>query len=307
MIKVEMVKALMLKAIPGFIGVAYDGFWFYLTVKGEHRIIKTDVYFMQAQYFKTVRCYSHICYDGTEDCLWAIDRYDSSYVFKLNDSFEEIDALSILAPEGKERKITGISYNYCSDNLIIAFEDSIMSVNKHSSMVDTILDNVSQYKIAGVADILSCYLCYGILKPKNEIYAYSKFGRFITKFYLPNNLKLNAMVLVPKEGNYNQFHLYFLATSEEEEQYILIYLIEDDILEQGEEQSSEFIELIALEGVKIAYMLNVEGVRYKKVIASTSDKREIEVAHNSICSALDQAASKEQLLYSMLEKLVKLP
>lgn len=304
MFKVEMIKALMLKAIPGFTGVAYDGCWFYLTVKGEHRIIKTDVNFMQAQYFKTCRCYSHICYDGTENCLWAIDSYDSSYVFKLNESFEEIDALSILAPEGKERKITGISYNYCSDNLIIAFEDSIMSVNKHSSIINTILDHQDHEKITGLADIFSCYICYGLLKTKNEIYVYSNFGRFIAKFYLPYNLKLDSMVLVPKEGEFNQFHLYFLATNEDEEQYILNYLIEDYILDQDEKQSSEAIESIALEGIKIAYMLNIEAEKYRKAIASTSDKKTIEAAYNSVRRALEQAASKEHILYTMLEKLV---
>ena len=302
MIKVEINKTLMLNAIPKYSGIAYDGYWFYFTIKDEHKIIKSDIYFTQVEYFDTYRCYSYICYDCREKCFWAIDPCDLAYVYKLDKFFKDIDALSISTPTGEEI-ITGISYIDGCDKLLIAYDNVIKSIDKHFGEEQNILYNSGEYGITTVTDIFSCYICCCLSKQESEINLYSYSQAFITKFMIPYALKVVAMILVPSIRMKNQFHLYILSVGSKGEQCILDYVVRNVTIDINEQRYYNMIDNVAREGIRIAHTLNMESDKLKIALSTSNEKKEIISAYRSTCKIVNQAIEREQFSCYQLLKL----
>lgn len=305
MLKVERKKALELNAIHGFRGIAYDGFWFYLTVADENKIVKYDVSFNQIECFETCRCYTYICYDSIEDCFWATDREDSSCIFKLNNWFESIDKLEISIPGFRGRKVNGISQNCRTNKLFISFSNAIVSMDKHSSNECRILYGSCNKRIQGVTDIFSSNIGYGITRQKQEIRISSLRGRLNNRIHVPSCFCIESMVSVSSIRNCGRSHLYILLTHRNGGQFVMEFLVEDCRICERERCCSEALDSIASEEVRIAHCLNVESDKLMNIIHSSNNEREINVAITLLIKLIDRVAKEERELTDKLEKLME--
>lgn len=303
--KVETKKALELNAIHGFQGIAYDGDYFYFTVRDENKIIKYDVSFKQIECIETCRCYTYICYDTMEDCFFATAREDSSCIYKLNSCFEQIGELSISTPELRERKVNGISHNYKSNKLFISYSNVIVSMDKHSSNECSIIYRNRNKRIQGVTDIFSCNICYGILRPKQEIRISSLRGRFIQRIHISSCFRIESMVSVTNVKNSKKSHLYILLTNRNGEQFIMECIVEDCSMNEHNKCCCDALEWIALEETKIAHFLNKESDKLAKVISTSNNTEEINAAITSLIKIIDKAANRERELTDKLQKLME--
>ena len=219
MIKVETDQTLLIKDIPLSSGIAYDGYWIYFTVKGEKKIIKYDTQSQQAQWFETSRCYSYLCFDSKDNCLWAMDAYDSSCVYRLNESFESVDTLCILVPGVKEIQNTGIAYDDDSNQLILMYSNVIVRVDKDSfkeQIVGYYWNRKSMKRVVGISE---SYL-YSFLSPQNEIHIHSKEGKFLGKVCISNQLTVVSVDIVANK-DVNHSNVYILASREDGTQCLI--------------------------------------------------------------------------------------
>lgn len=303
MLKVERKKALELNAIHGYRGIAYDGYWFYLTIENENIIVKCDDSFNQIECYETCKCYTYICYDSIEDCFWATDREDSSCIYKLNNLFVEIDKLDISVPEVRGKNVNGISHNYESDMLFISFSNAIVSLDKYSLNDCRILYGTCNKRIQGVTDIFSSDICFGITRPRQEIRISSLNGRLTKRIFVPSCFRIESMVSVPNGRNYGKSHLYVLLTNRNGEQFVMEFIVEDCSICERERCCNEALDSIATEEAMIAHCLKVESEKLINIIHSTNNEREINTAMTLLIKLIDRAANQERELIDRLLKL----
>lgn len=305
MLKVERKKALKLNAIHGFRGIAYDGYWFYLTIENENKIVKCDDSFNQIECYETCRCYTDICYDSIEDCFWATDREDSSCIYKLNNWFESIDKLEISIPGFRGRNVNGISHNYKSDKLFISFSNAIVRIDKYSSNDCRILYGSCNKRIHGVTDIFSSYICFGITRPRQEIRISSLNGRLTKRIRVPSCFRIESMVTVPNGRNYGKSHLYILLTNRNGEQFVMEFIVEDCSICERERCCSEALDSIATEEAMIAHCLKVESDKLINIIHSTNNEGKINTAMTLLIKLINRAADQERESIDKLQKLME--
>lgn len=305
MLKVKTKTALELNAIHGFKGIAYDGDWFYLTVKDENKIIKYDVSFNQIECFETCRCYTYICYDSIDDCFWATARDDSSCIYKLNDLFEQIGILNITIPEFIRRRINGITHNSKSDQLFISFSNAIVSMEKHSSNDCSIIFCSHNKRIQGVADFFSCYIGYGISRPKQEIRISSLHGRVIKRINVPSCYRIESMVSVPSVNIPWESHLFILLTKRNGEQFVMELIVKDYSIYEHNKCCCDALECIASEETRIAQFLNEDSDKLINIIHSSDSTCESNAAMTLLIKLLNSAADQERELIDKIQKLMK--
>lgn len=302
MIKIEAAQTLILEYFPSSNGIVYDGYWFYLTVIGEYKIIKCDKFFHQIHCFETCRNFSNLCYDSREDCFWATQTGVSSFVFKLNQFFEQIDTIYISLPNVKDDIITGISYNYYSDMLLLTYAKLVVAVNKCSLEESIIFYSKNQEIIKGSVDIFGSYTGYCTSSLQDKIEVYSNSRKFIAEVIIPCDLRVVSLCLGYTQKN-NTIPIYILAIRENGEQCILNYLATIEQISQHEKCCSNSLNSIASDGARIACMLNKEGEKFRKVMSSSNDRNEIVSATRAILRTIHQAADIEFSLYNELLKI----
>lgn len=303
MIKIEAAQTLMLEYLPSFKGIVYDGYWFYLTVIGEYKIIKCDKFFHQIHCFETCRNYSNLCYDSREHCFWATQTGDLSYVYKLNQLFEQIDTIHISIPHEKGDIITGISYNYYSDMLMLTYAKMVVVVNKSSLEESIIFYSRSQEIIKGAVDIFGSFTGYCTSSLQDKIEVYSNSRKFIAEVIIPCDLRVVSLCLGYTRKNNRHIHIYILAISENGEQCILNYIATIEQISRHEKYCSNRLNSIASEGARIAHILNEEGEKFSEVMSSSNDRNEIISATRAILKTIHQAADIEFSLYNELLKI----
>lgn len=303
MIKIEAKQTLMLEYLPSSNGIVYDGYWFYLSVIGEYKIIKCDKYFHQIHCFETCRSYSKLCYDSKEHCFWATQAGDSSYLYKLNQFFEQIDTIHISLPDVKGDIITGISYNYYTDMLLLTYAKLVVAVNKYSLEEHIIFYSRSQEIIKGAIDIFGSFTGYCISSIQDKIEVYSNSKKFIAEAIIPCHLRVVSLCLGYIQKNNSHIHIYILTVRENGEQCILNYIATFEQISKHEICCSNRLNSIALEGARIAHLLNEENEKFREVMSSSNDRNEINFATRRILRTIHQAADIEFGLYNELLKI----
>lgn len=303
MIKIEAAQTLTFEYSPSYNEITCDGSWFYLTVIGENKIIKCDKFFHQIHCFETCRNYSNLCYDSRGDCFWATQTGVSSYVYKLNKLFEQIDAIYISIPNVKNHIITGISYNYYSDMLLLTYDKFVVFVNIWSLEEDIIFYSRSQEILKGAVDIFGNYTGYCTSSLQDKIEVYSNSMKFITEVIIPCDFRVVSLCVGYTQKNYKHIHIYILVIRENGEQCILNYIATIDQISQYEKCCSNRLNSIASEGARIAHILNEEGEEFREAISSLNDRNEIISATRTMIKTIHHAADIEFSLYNELLKL----
>jgi hypothetical protein len=305
MLKIETKKALEINAIHGFRGIANDGGCFYFTVKDENKIIKCDVCFNPIKCFETCRNYAYICYDSNEDCFWATDYEDSSCIYKLNNSFVEIGKRVILIPELREKEINGISHHAKSDRLFISYSNAIVSMEKYSLSDCRILFRSCKKRIRGVTDLFTCFICFGVTRPRQEIRISSLCGGQSKSICIPSCFRIESMVSVPNDKNYGESHLFILLTKQGGEQCVMECIVEDLCIYEHKRCCCDKLEEIAKKEAMIAHCINEESEKFINIINSSNNTREINAAMTSLIMIIDRAANEERELSNKLQKLME--
>lgn len=325
MIKVESDQELRMKEFPSCNGIAYDGKWFYFTVRGEKKIIKYDLRLQEEQCFETSRIYTSLCYDSRDNCFWAIDSNHSSILYRLNELFEPIDTIHLLIPKEKELQTTGISYDCYSNQLFIINSRLIASLEKESYKEHIISNHRFQRRIKGVVGISQQYIFTYQSKPQNEIHIYSNSGTFIGKVILPYDIRCISIEFVPSTDEENEINIYLLVAARNGEQSILCYTVRMECRCNCNSKSncksnsksnsncnskcecsdwcSKVLECVAIEERKLAHILEVEGERFAEVKRSSNDIHEIKAAYRSVRKVINKVADKEFKLNCKLLKL----
>jgi len=181
-----------------FCGMAFDGYFFYLTIPQERGIYKFNKDFTLVCTITTERSFVYICYDSSEHCFWASVDKNASVIFKLDCCFKEIDCLR-LNEETKVTRITGLSHNCARNTLLVSFESAIAEVDKGNGHT-RILREIYKGCFLGALSIAPYYAVVFRDGKTQEIVVYPADGCLIKRIYLPDEYRVVDILLYPCGG-----------------------------------------------------------------------------------------------------------
>ncbi len=108
-----------------FKSIAFDGNHFYISHPKSSTIYMLDNRLRTLDLLKTQLQFSNICYDGHNKCFWASDPTYKSILFMLDKSMNIISDANIKQLNKFSEPVSGISYNYGDNSLMVSFKSRI--------------------------------------------------------------------------------------------------------------------------------------------------------------------------------------
>lgn len=290
---------------------------------------------------KLKRKYSSICFDYLRECYWAIANNNASIIYQLDLCFNEINQKFI--KNIKKYDATGISYNYCDKKIWISFSNSIGYVNDKESTVIFIENRRKTMINTAILSLPNCTLVsysenYMQLIEVNLNNSYRDLMECI-----PNGYSINDMCLIAcTQNKVEDFYTYkiclLLSENCSKENHIMrcslkvyknksIEFLEDINYNHNDNNCNnkhedanncnshckrcccnanyQLIQSIALEEAGIAHILNAEGEKIQKAVASTCDIDELLCVNESVKETIIHITQLETQLYLKLEAIQK--
>lgn len=129
--------------------IAFDGNHFYLTLPQNQEIHVFDCCGQRVGCVKTCRRYDYLCFDPCRREFWAITE-GGRQVFRLNCALEEFDCISVSCQEYPLR-LTGVSCGEHPDTLFVASPQWIAQIRARDQAVPSIIREFPNAMHASVA------------------------------------------------------------------------------------------------------------------------------------------------------------
>lgn len=302
-------------------GLAYDGCHFYLTVRCACKIVQLTPCFEQEQSFETRRAYCALCYDWDTHYFWATAQNSFSTLYKLNKYFQEIDCITVHSPGGCLDTITGVSYDCCEHKLLVCFADGVLRVDPQCPREAETVVKAKHEWFFGVLSLCPYFLCYCMEDSKGSIRIYSRCGEPLGRIPVPCELGLVSAVFWPCVKDCDHCHFCVLRTKRCAYPYLCDYVLTCDTIcctvcpcnyalcrkcpcpEPCPDACGDVLESIARMEAALAHILNAEGEKIQKVVASTDNTCKMLAVNESVHKTLSKAIFLEQLLCCKLESL----
>ncbi|MEG1501391.1 MAG: hypothetical protein RR396_05480, partial [Clostridiales bacterium] len=291
--------------------------------------------------FKEIDCI-HFCssYDQNEGCCQPTVGIYHDYT-KLCQGGGAGNALTgiyhdsiNLCGNGKQcSAIKGISYNSCSDSLYLAFEDHIGEICKHSGSL-LIKYAPCHMRIQGVFSLCPGYLLWGMRDNEQVILIVSQDNATIKSQEISCDYTLKSMVFNPcKDQDKSQCQdlnkaqeLPFDCLLIKKDCYPYLVCLNlcpcdlgylpcgcnyricqpscNDEACHKKDACADMLESIALVEAALSHILNAEGEKLQKVLATTDDLDKILCVNKEINQTIVHATHLEHALYDKLAILV---
>ncbi|MEG1426901.1 MAG: hypothetical protein RSC76_04355 [Oscillospiraceae bacterium] len=297
-------------------GFAFDGCHYYFTCPGQCEIRRYSSDFCKIDCEKVQRAYTAICFDPIRNCLWAAAEGCHNKLFRLDLCLQEIDSIRVYSPEKCNGVIVGISYDCHNDRLLIAFTNCILSMSLDNSEDCSLLQRSACTWNMGILSVSPCYIVTKSCCQTIEIYGES--GEMICEIQVPPEFTVEAILLDTCHCLHH--HFFVLATKN----YCYPYLLECDFpcpkmdfypcnyamyrdvccneyhCGGSPRACDDILESIALIETALSHILNAEGEKLQKIIASTEDVEKILCANKAIDDTLVYATHLEIVLHDKL-------
>lgn len=302
--------------------VAFDGCDYFCTIRCQCEIMQFNACRSVQHKYCTCREYDCICYDYHEHCFWASSRTCCSKLFKLDCSMNEIDCIS-LCGTSQYGASTGISYNCCKRTLIVSFACVVAEVDKCSGNTN-VLYTTKEYWIIGVLSIYPCMLLTVFRCSQCYIIVLNECGEKIGSFCVDNPSFPANLLFNPCKSDCHQSPIWAVVLK----QNCYPYLCNTDIFcdDPGEkphccnyeiceecccdkepcpdqDPCKDIMKSIALMEAALSHILNAEGEKIQKVLATTDDIDKILCVNKEVNKTIVNATHLEHTLYAKLSAL----
>lgn len=297
-----------------YTSLAFDGCTYYMLKTCSNNVYRFDCRFCEVSEIKTCRLYNTLCYDCKNCCFWASSAKCKGVIYKLDCGFREIDRFYVSVRGEVEGIITGLSYDCCKDEVLVAFACGIIAFSiksECSRVVCKITDGI----ITGVLSITPYYMIIATHKNKQCIIVIDNEGNKIKREYIPHNCIVEDIIyccckdkgyfvsLIEKKGCYQKIYIDKAECLTLPHSIICCCYKHSDrccCCDDKPHCDIDIIESIALIEASIAHILNAEGEKLQKILATTDDFHKIMHVNKEINQTIINATQLEQVLYQKL-------
>lgn len=302
--------------------IAFHGCDYFCTVRCKCEILRLNPCGSLLHRYCTCREYDCICYDYHDHCFWASTRSCCGKLFKLDCSMNEIDYIRICGTE-QYGVVTGISYDCCKNALIVSFPRVVIEIDK-ACETTRVLYRTRDDCIMGVLCICPCILLTVYQCHKSSIIVLNQWGNQIRCHGIcgpstPQNLLYNPCTsecfqspiwaFICKKNCYP----YLCSTNLSFQDLGCIPCsCNNEICKECDfgnkpcpdrDSYNDIMESIALMETSLSHILNAEGEKIQKVLATTDDIDKILCVNREVNKAIVNATHLEHTLYAKLSAL----
>lgn len=260
---------------------------FFINDSKGKRIIEYNEGWEEIASYETHRNYDGLCYSEEYHCFYAVAYENCNKVFRLNECMEEEDVYEIDSNE--ELCFTNI--DCFNEELFIVSESCIIKVN-----VNHVAHSKRWYKsdccIAGVTKD-NCNIIVA-MKESNSLYVYDDEKEHIMTCCLPCEYQIQDLII-------DDQCVYILVTCGCENIILLCNLCELHEHKDCRDHCADIMESIALIETSISHILNAEGEKLQKIIATCDDPEELLRFNESVTRTITKITHLEIVLHSKLE------
>ena len=239
----------------------------------------------------------------------------------------EIDCIPITGYQDHIGDITGISYDCCTNSLMISFGNCVVKTNKENG--HSILLYKSNYmQITSVLSLCPNLVISGVNNSDQYVYVLDTDGTVENSYPVSYENQIKNILFNPCVENDDETYLDFFALKKGCYPYIfrhhllLNYLpfqpdqcnfnicdecccTPDCTPDECGDPCALILESIALVEAGIAHILNCEGEKLQKVLSESSDINAILAVNKEINNTISNVSQLEYLLYLKLNALVE--
>lgn len=301
--------------------VAFDGCDYFGTIRCECEIIRFNPCSSATHRYCTCREYDCICYDYCEHCFWASSRMCCGKLFKLDCYMNEIDCIKLRGVE-EYGVITGVSYNCCKNALIVSFPCTVVEVDKCSEETK-VLYSTREYWIMDVLSLCPCMLLTVLRCNKRYIIVINECGEVIECYCIESSCMPRNLIFNPCVSECNKFPIWAFVLKKCCYPYICRTDISYDDLGfrpcccnyeicdeccckkpcPDHDPCKDIMESVALIETALSHILNAEGEKIQKVLATTDDIDKIMCVNKEVNKTIVNATHLEHTLYAKLSAL----
>lgn len=302
--------------------VAFDGCDYFCTIRYKCEIIRFHPCSSIIHRYCTCREYDCICYDYHDHCFWASSSVCCGKLFKLDCFMNEIDCIQIDATE-QYGIITGISYHCCKNALIVAFPCVVIEIKKECE-TSKVLYTTREYHIMDVLSICPCMLLTVQQCNQNDIIVINPCGEKIGCYGMDGSFTPQNLILQPCMSDCHTSPIWVFARKKCCYPYLCSTdLFFDDleftpcccnykICQEGNccknpcsphDPCADIMESIALIETALSHILNAEGEKIQKVLATTDDIDKIMCVNKEVNHTIINVTHLEHTLYAKLSAL----
>lgn len=230
----------------------------------------------------------------------------------------EIDCLSIGEP-GQHGVMTGVSYNCCQNTLVVSFPCMVLEVEKNYGTTRELYAAAKEW-IMGVLSICPGLLITALKDNSYDIYVLNQCGEktschridgpFIPQDFIFNPCpaachKPQLLAFAHKKNRYP----YLCSTDISVDDLGFIpsccnfKICRDDCCSSDEDSQRDVLESIAMIETALSHILNAEGEKIQKALASTDDLDKIMCVNRAVNQTIVNVTHLEHTLYAKLSAL----
>lgn len=277
-------------------------------------VYRLDKNFCEIGKIKTCREYNVLSYDCRNCCFWAASEGCKGFIFKLDCDFDEIDKFYVVIRGKVEGIVTGISVDSCKNDVLVSFTCGVVAFSVDSEC-SSVLCCTNDGMITGVLAIHPYYMVIATYKCKQYIIILDEAGNKIRKEYVPQGCIVEQIIycccrhksyfvsLVEKKGCYQKIIIDKAKCFTERFGIRCCDMYEDNCCsccKDDTQCNTDLIESIALIEAAMAHILNAEGEKLQKILATTNDYNKIMNVNKEINQTIINATQLEQVLYQKL-------
>lgn len=295
--------------------IAFDGYDYALLRGNRKTITRLDDAKCPVSTQQTTHCYTSICFDMQECCYYACAIDHPSTLYKLDINFNEIKKTSLAS--GHDQGPCAMSVHPSKPLLLLLYPNEILYWDICSGTITNVICLNQDKQVLDIVAIYDGYILSYLFENQTYLEVHCSFCEKAQKYRIPNNYQLNAMILMEiccneQEDDTTYIVQLLLSDCNTQEQVSTTIQIKCNHEQPNpphpghltcEGGKNEIIHSIALEEAGIAHILNAEGEKLQKAVASDITIEELLMVNESVRKTITQITLLEGQLYSKLESL----
>lgn len=278
--------------------------------------------------------YLCICYDCRENCYWGIAEGEPQRIYKLNTCFHETSCIGFNV--ACQQRAIGLCCDECGNGIWVCYRHELALVEKCSQKVtwykseDCRKTNLGILRQCGYGVNCDCESGHQVADPKSTdcrqvMEVMSPCCEESIKICVSEEQKLVGIAACPRRPEDDNCNFCVLLTKNYSHEFVIIEYCVKISSKQMDNCGScppnpcppnpcppnpngggsyEVMHSIALEEAGIAHILNAEGEKIQKAVATSDNIEQLICVNESVKRTLTQVTLLEGMLYSKLEAIV---
>lgn len=256
------------------------------------------------------RCF---CYDCNENCYWAILECDQNIIYQLDACFCEIGQITI--KDAGQECVCNINYDVCEKGIWIAYPSEVAFLDTKSKIINWYKNEDIKKNIFAILIQCGCRIECSCECNRQIMKVIAPCEEECIEIAIPKGFKIAGATFRCNEDCCSCCVYLLLSNTCNKNCIVKEYLFDfSNETQPAHDTQANFADIqcgiyeimhsIALEEAGISHILNAEGEKIQKAVASSNSIEELVCINESVKQTLTQVTLLEGMLYSKLEALV---